>query len=166
MYLAKKSKDQLPYEVQSKIRERAVRHFFPTDNLKPLNPGSVLYTDRKGLVAYVTTAGNSGRNDIKFWYGLRKNHLESITKARQAFFVACGFIDDNRLYYFSFPCSAYNRGASGLGASICDRPLLSESKEHFNVELTSCDGVFQLDIYDGQPMDATPFATRQSLVAS
>jgi hypothetical protein len=89
------------------MRERAVQHLFPHSDLKPLRAGSVLYTNRQGLVAHVSAAKHSGGgDDIRFWYGFRINHLASISKARQAFFVPCGFIDDERFIYFAFPCSA------------------------------------------------------------
>jgi hypothetical protein len=151
--------DKMPSQVQRQIRERAVQHFFPNSGLKPLRPGSVLYTNRQGLVAHVSTAQHSGGGDVRFWYGFRINHLASISKARQAFFVACGFIDDDRCKYFAFPCSANDRGVF-----ICGRPLLSKTGEsHFNVELTLSDGVFLLNLFDGgQPIDASPFQDRGS----
>jgi hypothetical protein len=133
-------KDQLPERTQRQIRERAIEYFFPHSGLKPLRAGSVLYTNRHGLVAHVSTAQHSGAGDVRFWYGFRKNHLPCISKAKESYFVACGYLDEDRTIYFSFPCSADDKGVF-----ICGRQLLSESKDHFNIELTfSHDNMFFL----------------------
>lgn len=153
----KTSKDQLPYEISNRMRQRAIQHFFPNGSLKPVHPGSVLYTDRKGLVAHVSTAQSSGDGgDLRFWYGVRMNHLDAIRKARQAFFVACCFVDGDKFVHFAFPCSA-----SDEDVFICGKQLPSKSKSHFNVELTSSNGTrFFLNLFDGgQSIDASPFAT-------
>jgi hypothetical protein len=149
-------KEQLSSQAQRQIRERAVQYFFPNSGLKPTSPGSVLYRNREGLVAHVSTAQHSGDGDVRFWYGFRMNHLASISKARQAFFVARGFIDKDRCMYFSFPCSANDQGET----FICGRPLLSKTgKSHFNVELTQSGNGFLLNIFDGgELINATPFA--------
>ena len=123
-------KDQLPEQTQRRIRDRAVEYFFPNSGLKPLRAGSVLYLNRQGLVAHVSTAQHSNDGDVRFWYGFRKNHLPSISKAKEAYFVACGHLGIDKIMYFSFPCSANDKCVF-----ICGRQLLSESKENFNVEL-------------------------------
>ena len=155
-FMNQSHKDQLPTEVQRRMRERAVQHLFPSGNLNPLRHGSVLYTNRQGLVAHVSAAQHSGGgNDIRFWYVFRRNHLPAIGEARQAFFVPCGFLEggSERFIYFAFPCSVNDQDAF-----ICRRPLLSISASHFNVELTFSDGIFLLHLGDGgQPIDASPF---------
>lgn len=146
-------KDQLPKQTQGQIRERAVRYFFLDSDLKPICAGSVLYTNRRGLVAHVSTAQHSGPGDVRFWYGFRKNHLLSISKAKEAYFVACGFLNKDRTIYFSFPCLADDKNVF-----LCGRQLLSESKDHFNIELTlSKDKTFLLNVYNGEPINANPF---------
>ena len=154
-------KDQLPERTQRRIRERAVRYFFPDKDLRPTRLGSVLYTDRQGLVAHVSTAQHSGHGDVRFWYGFRKNHLLAISEAKEAYFVACSYIDEHRTMYFSFPCSA-----SDELVFICGKRLVSESKDHFNVELIfSRDNMFFLNVYDGEPISAKSFVAPPGKIA-
>jgi hypothetical protein len=154
-------KDQLPEPTQRRIRGRAVQYFFPDSGLKPLRAGSVLFTNRQGLVAHVSTAQRSGAGDVRFWYGFRKNHLPSISKAKEAYFVACCYLDEDRTMYFSFPCSANDKGAF-----ICGRQLLSESKDHFNVELIfSEENMFYLNTYNGDLIDATFYVAPPGKIA-
>lgn len=143
-------KDQLSEPTQRRIRGRAAQYLFPDSGLKPLYAGSVLFTNGQGLVAHVSTAQHSGAGDLRFWYGFRKNHLSSISKAKEAYFVACCYLDEDRTRYFSFPCSANDKGVF-----ICGRQLLSESKDHFNIEIFYKDNKFYLNTYNGDPIDAT-----------
>jgi hypothetical protein len=153
------AKNQLSEQNQRKIRDKAVLYFFPDGQLKPLRAGSVLYTNRQGLVAHVSTAQCSG-NDIRFWYGFRKNHLASIAQANEAYFVACCYLNDDRIMYFSFPCAVVDDSVF-----ICEKKLLSESKEHFHVELFFKENSFFLNVFDGEPVDASNFVAPLGKIA-
>ncbi|CAM6055312.1 unnamed protein product [Sphagnum tenellum] len=152
----KSPKSQISIPVQRQMREQAINHFFPNDNLKEIT--RAFYSDSSGdIVAEIRVAQPNLKGKApRFWFGFRLSHLNKIATAKRAYFVFCGKLND-QVIQFALPVMVFN----GV-PYLCNQPLTSlTAKQHYNVSLVLRSGIWVVDFHNGNQIDATQYALRR-----